>query len=82
LSALLAERGEPLMSSSLILPGNTSPENDPETIRAALEHDLELVIDAGAVDNLPTTVVDLSDGVPTVLREGGRSVAVFAHAAR
>ncbi len=81
-SALLAELGEPLMSSTLILSGNTMPENDPETIRAALEHDLELVIDAGAVDNLPTTVVDLSEGVPTVLREGGGSVAVFAHAAR
>ncbi len=76
--ALLGELGEPLMSSTLILPGEDMPHNDPEEIRERLEHDIDLVIDAGAVDNQPTTVVDLSRGVPEVLRTGGGPVDVFA----
>lgn len=76
--ALASELGEPLMSSTLILPGETLPLNDAETIRERLEHDVELVIDTGAVDNQPTTVVDLSGGVPEVLRVGGGPVDAFA----
>ena len=68
---LLSELGEPLMSSTLILPGNEIPENDADEIREALESELDLVIDAGAVSNQPTTVVDCSGGVPQILRYGG-----------
>ncbi len=75
--ALLGELGEPIMSSTLILPGEEMPENDAEEIRERLEHQLELVIDAGPVDNQPTTVVDLSDGEPRVLRTGGGPVDIF-----
>jgi tRNA threonylcarbamoyl adenosine modification protein (Sua5/YciO/YrdC/YwlC family) len=76
-AALVEELGEPLMSSTLILPGEQLPENDPETIRQRLEHEVELVIDAGPVDNQPTTVVDMSTGAPVVLREGGGQTDVF-----
>lgn len=76
-TALLDELGEPLMSSTLILPGNDLPENDPVEIREVLEHQVDLVIDAGPVDNQPTTVVDLSAGEPVVIREGAGPVALF-----
>ncbi len=69
-SALLKELDQPLMSSTLILPGSEMPENDPEDIRERLEHDLDLVIDGGSVDNQPTTVVEYSDGIPTIARYG------------
>ncbi len=75
--ALASELGEPLMSSTLILPGESMPLNDADAIRERLEHEVELVIDTGAVDNQPTTVVDLSGGVPEVLRVGGGAVDVF-----
>jgi tRNA threonylcarbamoyl adenosine modification protein (Sua5/YciO/YrdC/YwlC family) len=68
--ALLAELGEPLMSSTLILPGHDAPETDALEIREKLEHDLDLVIDGGNCGLESTTVVDLVDGVPVVLRAG------------
>ncbi|MFO7603325.1 MAG: L-threonylcarbamoyladenylate synthase [Gammaproteobacteria bacterium] len=68
--ALLAELGEPLMSSTLILPGDDMPLTDAEDIREALEHQVELVIDGGNCGLEPTTVIDLSDKVPVVLRVG------------
>jgi tRNA A37 threonylcarbamoyladenosine synthetase subunit TsaC/SUA5/YrdC len=66
-----------LMSSTLILPGNDLPENDPVEIREALEHQVDLVIDAGPVNNQPTTVVDLSGSEPVVVREGAGAIGVF-----
>lgn len=75
--ALLSEFNEPLMSSTLILPDNEIPENDADEIREALESELDLVIDAGAVSNQPTTVVDCSDGVPHVVRLGGGDPSPF-----
>jgi tRNA threonylcarbamoyl adenosine modification protein (Sua5/YciO/YrdC/YwlC family) len=68
--ALLAELGEPILSSTLILPGYTEPLNDPEEIRQALEHALDLIIDAGACHLEPTTVVDLAAAAPTLVRLG------------
>jgi tRNA threonylcarbamoyl adenosine modification protein (Sua5/YciO/YrdC/YwlC family) len=68
--ALLDELGEPLMSSTLILPGSDVPETDAEEIRERLEHELDLVIDGGNCSLEPTTVVDMIDGVPTVVRVG------------
>lgn len=76
--ALLEELGEPLMTSTLILPGQDMPEIDPHEIRSQLEHELGLVIDGGACSPEPTTVVDMTEGVPQVLREGLGSVEVFA----
>src|SRR5580698_552502 len=69
--ALLTGLGEPLMSSTLILPGDDAPLTDPEEMRTRLEHQVELVMDGGPCGLEPTTVVDLSGETPEVLR-GGR----------
>ena len=68
--ALLEQLGEPLMSSTLILPGKVMPETDAYTIRERLEHDVDLVIDGESCGLEPTTVIDMVDGVPQVVREG------------
>jgi tRNA threonylcarbamoyl adenosine modification protein (Sua5/YciO/YrdC/YwlC family) len=68
--ALLDEFGEPILSSTLILPGATEPMNDAESIRGALGPVLDLVIDAGACPAEPTTVVDLAIVPPVILRRG------------
>lgn len=68
--ALLDELGEPLMSSTLILPGRDMPETDAEQIREQLEHDVDLVIDGEHCGFEPTTVIDMTSGAPVVLREG------------
>ena len=68
--ALLAELGEPILSSTLILPGSSEPLNDAETIRDALGAVLDLVIDAGACTAAPTTVVDLATEPAVVVRLG------------
>jgi tRNA A37 threonylcarbamoyladenosine synthetase subunit TsaC/SUA5/YrdC len=69
--ALLAELGEPILSSTLILPGTTEPLNDADEIAAALGRVLDLVIDAGPCPAEPTTVVDLAVTPPVVVRRGG-----------
>lgn len=69
--ALLADLGEPLLSSTLILPGTTEPMADAESIREALERQLDLVIDAGGCPAAPTTVIDLAVEPPAVVRMGG-----------
>jgi tRNA threonylcarbamoyl adenosine modification protein (Sua5/YciO/YrdC/YwlC family) len=68
--ALLEELGEPLMSSTLIMPGDEMPLTDPYDMRQALEHDVDLVIDGGYCGIEPTTVVDLEGDVPGVVRAG------------
>jgi len=70
LKALLVEHGQPLMSSSLILPGMEFPETDADEIRERLEHQVDLVISGGRGGVEPTTVVDLTDPAPTVIRHG------------
>lgn len=67
---LIAELGEPLMSSTLWLPGDAHPLTDALEIRARLEHQLDLVLDAGACGLEPTTVVDLAVSPPVVVRQG------------
>jgi len=69
-SALLAELNEPLLSSSLILPGETEPMADIDTIRDTLSKQVDLIIDSGFCGLEATTVVSLVEGVPEVLREG------------
>ncbi len=76
--ALLDALGEPLMSSTLILPGEEMPLTDPYDIRDTLEHSLDLIIDGGYCGFEPTTVVDLTDDAPVVLREGLGDVSVFS----
>jgi tRNA threonylcarbamoyl adenosine modification protein (Sua5/YciO/YrdC/YwlC family) len=68
--ALLEELGEPLMTTTLILPGEELPLSDPQTIAERLGKRIELVIDGGPGGLEPTTLVDLSDDVPVVLRRG------------
>jgi len=68
--ALLAALDEPLLSSTLIAPGETVPMNDPEQIRERLEHQLDLIIDAGPCGIEPTTVIDLSEDDPILVRAG------------
>ncbi len=68
--ALLAELDEPLLSSTLILPGDDEPLTDPQEIRDRLEKLVELVIDAGPCGLGMTTVINLADGGAEVLRAG------------
>lgn len=76
-SALLAELGEPLLSSTLLLPGDEFPLTDAEEIRDRLEKDVDLVIEAGACRGEATTVIDLTGGSPVLVREGRGSLAPF-----
>ncbi|HEX2830159.1 MAG TPA: L-threonylcarbamoyladenylate synthase [Burkholderiales bacterium] len=75
--ALLEELGEPLLSSTLILPEDDEPLNDPLEIRERLERRVELVIDAGACGIVPTTVVDLTGDAPVIARVGKGSTTPF-----
>ena len=75
--ALLAELGEPLLSSTLLLPGDELPLNDAREIRDRLEHEVDLVLDAGSCGITPTTVVDLTGEVPAITRQGKGSIAPF-----
>lgn len=69
--ALLDTLGEPMMSSTLILPEQEEPENDAHDIRSKLEHAVDLIIDGGPCGLEPTSVVNIDqDGVMSVLREG------------
>ncbi|MEO6022891.1 MAG: L-threonylcarbamoyladenylate synthase [Burkholderiales bacterium] len=72
--ALLAELDEPLLSTTLILPGESEPMSDAADIRQRLEHEVDLVIDGGYVSPEPTTVIDLSAAEPTLVRMGKGNV--------
>jgi tRNA threonylcarbamoyl adenosine modification protein (Sua5/YciO/YrdC/YwlC family) len=75
---LLAELGEPIMSSTLLLPGETMTMTDPAEIKQRLEHEVDLVIDGGTGGVEPSSVVDLSSGVPVIVRRGKGDVSAFA----
>lgn len=79
--ALLGALGEPLLASTLILPGETEPLNDAEEIRERLEKQIDLVIDAGACPAEPSTVIDLTGGEPVLVRAGRGSLEPFGLAA-
>lgn len=68
--ALLAELGQPLLATTLIAPGETEPLNDPEEIRERLQKLVAAVVDAGACPMAPTTVIDLTDDEPRLVRQG------------
>jgi len=75
---LLAELGEPIMSSTLLLPGEAAPLTDGREIRRRLEHQIDAVLDAGNCGLEPTTVVDLAVSPPVILRQGRGSLPGFA----
>lgn len=75
--ALLAESREPLLSSSLIMPGETEPMLEPWEIRDTLEHQIDLVIDGGYCGIEPTTIVSLLEDSPEIIREGSGDVSPF-----
>lgn len=68
--ALVDAMGEPLMASTLILPGEDEPRSMGWDIKEELDHLVEAVVEAGECPAVPTTVVDYSDGAPTVVRRG------------
>ena len=75
--ALLAELGEPLLSSTLLLPGEVEPMTQGWEIKEALDHVLDAVVDAGDCGTVPTTVVDFSDDEPVILRVGAGDPSRF-----
>ncbi|HEV7616523.1 MAG TPA: L-threonylcarbamoyladenylate synthase [Burkholderiaceae bacterium] len=75
--ALLEELGQPLLGTTLILPGQGEPLTDPDDVRELLERQVELVIDGGACGLEPTTVLDLTGEEPVLIRQGRGSAAPF-----
>ena len=75
--AILAELGEPLVSTTLLLPGEEEPMTQGWEIKEALDHQLDAVVDSGECGTEPTTVIDLSEGEPEVLRVGAGDPARF-----
>ncbi len=75
--ALLEALGEPLMSTSLILPDQSSTLADPEEICEALQGKVDLVVDGGFVSDQPTTVIDMLEGFPKIIRYGAGNPEEF-----
>jgi tRNA threonylcarbamoyl adenosine modification protein (Sua5/YciO/YrdC/YwlC family) len=76
--ALLAELGEPLLSSSLILPGEEMTMHDADEINEVLANRVDLVIDGGPVGLEPTTVIDMSGATPVLIRRGKGDITPFS----
>lgn len=76
-AALLAELGEPMLSSTLLLPDEEAPLTDAEDIRERLEKEVDLIIESGPCRGEATTVIDLTGGTPELVREGRGSLAPF-----
>lgn len=76
--ALLEELGEPLLSSSLILPGEEMAMYDAEEIKDVLGNQVDLVIDGGPVGLAPTTVIDLTGDTPILVRLGKGDISPFS----
>ncbi len=75
--ALLAELGEPLLSSTLLLPGDELPMTDAQEIQERLKHQVDAVLDGGNCGFEPTTVIDLEGAAPVVLRQGRGDASPF-----
>jgi len=78
---LLGELGEPVMSSTLLLPGEELPRTDAKDIYEKLEHSVDLVLDGGNCGLIPTSVIDLSTDRAIVTRVGRGDVRPFADSA-
>ncbi len=75
--SMLDSLGEPIMSSTLSLPGDDMPQTDPHEIDRLIGHQIDAIIDAGPVGIEPTSVIDLSSGTAEVLRVGRGDVSAF-----
>ena len=75
--ALLEELAQPLLGTTLILPGDENPLNDPGEINERLHKLVDLVIDGGACSLVPTTVIDMSSEEPTLVRQGRGDASAF-----
>lgn len=75
--ALMEEMGQPLLGTTLILPGDEDPLTDPDEICERLKSQIDLVIDGGACSLVPTTVIDLSADEPVLVRQGRGDASVF-----
>ena len=75
--ALLEALDEPLLSSTLLLPGDETPPTSANEIRARLEHQVDLILDGGFCGMEPTTVIDLTHEVPKLVRAGKGDLAPF-----
>lgn len=75
--AMLESLGEPIMSSTLSLPGDDTPLTDPHDIEARIGHEVDVIIDAGPTGIEPTTVIDLSHGTVEILRIGRGDVSTL-----
>lgn len=75
--ALLEELREPMMSTTLILPDRLVAESNPDDIRDELEKQVGLIIHGGFLGEHPTTVIDLSEGETTIIREGSGDLTPF-----
>ena len=75
--ALVRELGTPLVSSTLLVPGEEEPMTDGWTIKERFDNELDAVLDSGECGTEPTTVVDLSSGVPEIVRAGAGDPAPF-----
>jgi tRNA A37 threonylcarbamoyladenosine synthetase subunit TsaC/SUA5/YrdC len=79
---LLEELDEPVMSSTLLLPGEELPYTDAKEIYDKLEHSVDLVLDGGNCGLVPTSVIDLSGDRAIVVREGRGDLRPFRRPAR
>ncbi|MFZ6817624.1 L-threonylcarbamoyladenylate synthase [Undibacterium sp. Ji22W] len=75
--ALLEELKQPLLGTTLILPDEDEPLTDPQLVRVRLEKQIDLVIDGGACSLIPTTVIDMTQEVPELIRQGRGDAALF-----
>lgn len=75
--AMLEELGEPIMSTTLMLPDDEYPVSDPDDIQPVLEHQLDAIIDGGNCGLDPTSIIDLVQGIPEILRVGKGDVSDF-----
>ncbi|CRK62051.1 Hypothetical YciO protein, TsaC/YrdC paralog [Alloactinosynnema sp. L-07] len=75
--AILAELGEPLLSSTLLLPDQPEPMTQGWEIKERLDHVVDAVIDSGECGTVPTSVIDFSEGEPEIIRRGAGDVSRF-----
>ncbi len=75
--ALLAEVGEPIVSSTLILPGDDQPLTEGWVVQSELDRSVDAIVDTGETGKEPTTVVDWSDGEPDIVRVGAGDPSPF-----
>lgn len=74
---LLKTLGEPILSCSLMLPNQETTQSDPDEIRELLEHQIDLIIHGGYLGQQPTTVIDLTEESPTIIRVGSGDPTPF-----